>query len=93
MNCLEKKILGSTDFFRHCETTPGAPHGVTGGVFGVIWSYWIRLYSWSESVGAFVQAENGRFVTVMRITNTKYHFRHCETAPRGAKTASPNFTQ
>ena len=41
----EKKILGQTGHFRHCETTPGAHHGEIAGVFGVTWSYCIKLYS------------------------------------------------
>ena len=53
----------------------------------------MKLYSRSVLVGAVLEAENGQLVTVMRITNKKYHFRHCETHPLGAKPASPNFTQ
>ena len=86
-------FLAKFDLFRHCETTPGASHGATVGAFGVIRSFGMKLYSRSVLVGAVLEAENGQLVTVMRITNKKYHFRHCETHPLGAKPASPNFTQ
>ena len=51
------------------------------GVFAVTRSFGIKLYSSSRLVGAFLQAENSRFVKVMRIAHTKNHFRHCETSP------------
>ena len=76
-----KKTLGKSALFRHCETTPVAPYEAMVVFFGVIGSFDIKLCSWSGLVGAFLQAENGRFVTVMRIANTNYHFRHCETTP------------
>ena len=87
-----KKVLAKFDLFRHCETTPGASHGAKVGVSGVTRSFGIKLYSCSGLVGAFFQAENGRFVKVMRIAYTKFHFRHCETSPRGGNPLSPNFT-
>ena len=51
----------------------------------------MKLYSWPGLVGDLLQAENGRIVTVMRIANTNYHFRHCETSPGVGKPVSPNF--
>ena len=69
-----------------------ASYGAMVGFSGVIGSYAIKMYSWSGLVGAFRQAEKGRFVTVMRIANTKYLFRHCETYPGVGKPVSPNFT-
>ena len=59
---------------------------------GVTGSFDIKFYLWSGLVGAFLQAENRRFVTVMRIANTKYHFGHCETSPGVGKPVSSNFT-
>ena len=88
----KKQISGKTDLFRHCETTPVTSYGAMVGVFGVIRSFGIKLYSWSCFVGVFLQAENGQFVTMMRIANTKYHFRHCETSPGLGKPVSPKFT-
>ena len=76
----KKKFLGKTDPFRHFETTPVASYGARVGFLGVTGSFEIKLFSWSGLVGAFLQAENGRFVTVMRIANTKYDFRHCESS-------------
>ena len=63
------------------------------GLFGVTGSFEIKLYSWSGLVGAFLQVENKRFVTVMRIANTKYQLRHCETSPGVGKPVSPNFNK
>ena len=51
----------------------------------------MKLYSCSALVGAFLQAENGRIVKVMRIAHTKYHFRHCETSRDMGKFLSSNF--
>ena len=90
---ISKKKLGKTDLFRHCETTPVAPYEAMVVFFGVIGSFEIKLYSWSGLVGAFLQAENGRFVTVMRIANTNYHFRHCDTSPGVGKPVLPNLTK
>ena len=70
-----------------------ASYGAMVGFFGVTGSFEIKLYSWSGLVGAFLQAENGRFVTVMRIANTKYNFRHCESSPGVGKPVSPIFNK
>ena len=70
-NILKKNFLGKTDPFCHCETTPVASYGARVGFYGVTGSFEIKLFSWSGLVGAFLTAENGRFVTVMRIANTK----------------------
>ena len=88
----KKKFLGKTDPFRHCETTPVASYGARVGFFGVNGSFEIKSFSWSGLVGAFLQAENGRFVMVMRIANKKHHYRHYESSPRSRKPLSPNFT-
>ena len=61
--------------------------------FGVTGSFEIKLFPWSGLVGAFLQAEIGQFVTVMRIANKKNHFRHCETSPGVGKPVSPNFNK
>ena len=52
----------------------------------------MKLYSRFVLVGAFLQAENGRLVKVMRIAYTKYHFRHFEISAGGLKPFSPNIT-
>ena len=93
MSYLEKKNLGKIDLFRQSETTPVASYGAMVIFFGVTGSFEIKFYSWFGLVGVFLQAENGRFVTVMRIANTKYDFRHCETSPGVEKPVSPNFTK
>ena len=41
----------------------------------------MKFYACSGLVEAFLQAENVRFVMVMRIANTKYHFGQNETSP------------
>ena len=89
----KKNILARNDHFRHCETTPVASYGAMVIFFGVTGSFEIKFYSWFGLVGAFLQAKNGRFVTVMRIANTNYDFRHCETSPGVEKPVSPNFTK
>ena len=70
-----------------------ASYGAVVGFFGVTGSFEIKLYSWFGLVGAFFQAENGRFVTVMHIAYTKYHFRYCEFSPGVGKAVSSNFTK
>ena len=81
-----RKKIGN---FRHCETTlEGGYKGSWGffrGLIVVTLVSWTNLCLGLKPVGPFLQGEIGPFVTVIRITNTKFYFRHCETPPGGSK--------